>query len=84
MKKRIKFKFILMRHWGIIYMLPSIEVSMTYNMLTFIISWWIFQFDILLYYRLPDWFVKYIWGGFFQLDFIDWIKAKTTQKEENL
>ena len=72
-----------MRHWGIIYILPSIEASMTYNMLTFIISWWIFQFDILLYYRLPDWFVKYIWG-FFQLDFIDWIKAKTTQKEENL
>ena len=69
-----------MRHWGIIYILPSIEASMTYNMLTFILSWGIFRFDILIHYRLPDWFVKYIWG-FFQLDFIDWFKTKDTLEE---
>lgn len=73
MAKRIKFKFTLMRHWGSIYILPNIEISVTYNIPTIIICWWIFRLDIIIYYRLPNWFMKYIWG-FFQLDFIDWFK----------
>ncbi len=62
-----------MRHWGLIYILPFVEISITYSIPTITISWWIFRLDTIIYYRLPDWFMKYVWG-FFQLDFIDLFK----------
>lgn len=64
-----------MRHWGLVYILPSIEVYISFNIPTIAIYWWIFRLNIEIHYRLSDWFMRYIWG-FFQLDFIDWIKAK--------
>lgn len=81
MAKRIKFKFILMRHWGLIYILPLLEVNIVYSIPTITISWWVFRLDIIIHYRLPDWFMEYIWG-FFQLDFIDWINNKIYENKE--
>lgn len=81
MAKRIKFKFILMRHWGLIYILPLLEVNIVYSIPTITISWWVFRLDIIIHYRLPDWFMDYVWG-FFQLDFIDWFNNKIYENKE--
>lgn len=81
MAKRIKFKFILMRHWGLIYILPLLEVNIVYSIPTITISWWVFRLDIIIHYRLPDWFMDYVWG-FFQLDFIDWFNNKINENKE--
>ena len=78
---KIKFNSILMRHWGFIYILPVLEISVQYSLPTITLSWWIFRLDIELYYHLPDWFMKYVWG-FLHLDFIDWFKKKDDEDEE--
>lgn len=65
--------FYLLRHWGMIHILPALEVTITYNKPSFTFCWWILRFDLNIHYHLPNWFMKYIWG-FLHLDFIDWFK----------
>ena len=79
---KIKFNPILMRHWGFIYILPVMEISVQYSLPTITVSWWIFRLDIEFYYRLPNWFMKYVWG-FLHLDFIDWFKKKNGEDEDD-
>jgi hypothetical protein len=69
-----------MRHWGFIYILPVLEISVQYSLPTITLSWWIFRLDIELYYHLSDWFMKYVWG-FLHLDFIDWFKKKDDEDD---
>lgn len=76
---RVKFKSILMRHWGFIEILPVLEISIQYSLPTITLSWWIFRLDIEIYYYLPNWFMKYVWG-FLHLDFIDWFKKKDDEE----
>lgn len=71
-KKRkllIKFEFLFMNHWGSIYLLPNIEVSITYSIPTIILQWWVFRLDIHIYRRLPDWFMEHVWSVI-NLDFL--------------
>lgn len=78
-KKRkfpIEFKFLFMNHWGDLYILPSLQLSITYSMPTFIFNWWVFRMDIIIWKHLPDWFMKYVWS-FLNLDFI-----KKKEKDE--
>lgn len=77
MKKPKHFKFYIMNHWGFIYILPSIQISVTYNVPTISFQWWIFRIDWFTWKRLPDWFMKYIWDTL-NFDF-NWLKK---DKEE--
>lgn len=77
MKKSKHFKFYSMNHWGDIYILPSIHISVTYSMPTIIFQWWIFRIDWIIWKRLPNWFMKYVWSTL-NFDF-EWLKK---DKEE--
>lgn len=80
-KKRkfpIKFKFIFMNHWGSIYLLPNIEVSITYSMPTIILQWWVFRLDIHIYRHLPNWFMEHVWS----VINLDFLKKKENEFEE--
>ena len=80
-KKRkfpVEFEFLFMNHWGSIYLLPNIEVSVNYSMPTFILQWWVFRLDIHIYKYLPDWFMKHVWSAL-NLDFI---KKKENEIED--
>ena len=81
MSKKHKFpvdiQFIFMNHWGSIYILPSIELSVNHSMPTIILQWWVFRMDIIIYKFLPDWFMKHVWSV---LNF-DFIKKKENEIE---
>lgn len=80
-KKRkfpIEFEFIFMNHWGSIYLLPNIEVSITYSMPTIILQWWVFRLDIYIYRYLPNWFMEHVWS----VINLDFLKKKENEFEE--
>ena len=80
-KKRkfpIEFEFIFMNHWGSIYLLPNIEVSITYSMPTIILQWWVFRLDIHIYRYLPNWFMEHVWS----VINLDFLKEKENEFEE--
>lgn len=81
MGKKHKFpvdiQFIFMNHWGSIYILPSIELSINYSMPTIILQWWVFRVDVVIYKRFPNWFMEYVWSI---LNF-DFIKKKENEIE---
>lgn len=66
---KIKFNPIFMNHWGIIDLLPSIRISITYNVPTIHFQWLVFRLDVVIYHELPDWFMNSIWS-FLNFDFI--------------
>lgn len=70
----IEIKFLTMKHWGYLYLLPSLNLDVCYSMPTLIFMWWIFRIDIIIYKRFPDWFMKYVWNTL-NLDF-DYLKKK--------
>lgn len=62
-------KFLFMNHWGVLYLLPSLEVSITYSMPTISLRWLVFRVDLEICRCLPNWFMKYVWG-FLNFDFL--------------
>lgn len=79
-KKRkfpVEVTFLFMNHWGSIYILPSIELSINYSIPTIILQWWVFRMDIVIYKHLPDWFMDHVWSV---LNF-DFIKKKENEIE---
>lgn len=80
-KKRkfpVKFQFLFMNHWGDLYILPNLQLSINYSIPTIIFQWWVFRLDMIIYKHLPDWFMKYVWSA---LNF-DFIKKKEKEYEE--
>jgi len=75
---KIKFRFINMSHWGDLHILPSLYVSVTYSQPTITFIWWIFRFDLIIYGRFPDWFMKYVWNTI-NLDF-SWAKKENIEE----
>jgi len=75
----IEIKFLTMKHWGYLYLLPSLTLDVCYSMPTLIFMWWIFRIDIIIYKRFPDWFMKYVWNTL-NLDF-DYLKKKKEDDE---
>lgn len=73
----ISIRGMIMNHWGGIYILPSVKLSITYNIPTIIAVWWIFRLDIIFYNRLPDWFMEKVWSVL-NLDF--WFKEDKGDK----
>lgn len=65
----MKVKCLLMNHWGVVHLLPCLDISIIYSTPTIIFMWLVFRMDIIFYKRLPNWFMKYIWG-FLNFDFI--------------
>lgn len=79
LKKIFGFRFINMSHWGDLYLLPSLYISVVYNTPTITFIWWIFRIDIMVYARFSDWFMKYVWSTL-NLDF-DYLKKKKEDDE---
>lgn len=79
-KKRkfpVKVSFLFMNHWGSLYILPCVELSVNYSMPTIILQWWVFRVDIVIYKRFSNWFMEHVWSV---LNF-DFIKKKEKEIE---
>ena len=66
----VRFAAYRMSHWGELYILPELVLSIVYSMSTVSFKWWVFRVDLIVRRRLPDWFMKYVWGPL-NLDFLD-------------
>lgn len=66
--KWVKFEYFFLSHWGSIHILPELCLGVNFNIPTIRLVWWVFRFDITIYKRLPDWFMRYVWNTL-MLDF---------------
>ena len=76
--RKLKITLMAKNHWGDFHFLPDIELSITYQVPTFIFQWMIFRMDILIHKRLPDWFMDYVWSVM-NFDFL--FKEEDDEKE---
>lgn len=67
-----RMKVIVMRHWGEVFVLPSVSVGVKMREAELIVRWWIFRVSWRIEGELPERFMKYVWSSL-NLDF-SWAK----------
>lgn len=59
---KITFKPMRMSGWGDLYLLPHLDISMSYSRPTIQLAWWVFRLDVVIWNTLPDWAMK-VWDA---------------------